>query len=738
MVTGGWLHGIALYILSKVYSSIPSYPQPTSESKRSRNPFIRFDQYLDRSFSGWKSGTIAFATCAIISMLLNLGFTIFAGTRYNISNGIGTLYQGSCDQTKNTSLWMHLAINALSSILLSGSNYCMQCLSAPTRGDIDISHAKGQWMDIGIPSVRNLMYVNRRRKLLWWALGISSVPLHLLYNSAIFVSTSAYATSLLEVDEKFLNNRDPFCGEPNWNNDTLRDCPVYQDWWATYYDTYYDEPSYGWDYIKRLQTKFSTGRLDVLDNENCIKEFSKEFITSRKAVIMVGNTKNGINGTGEPWYFQNGSYPGFIDGYSLFFMDVASVSDSLWVCYGNRITSDQEMDKESCSKAEMNALLAHPEKWAPATTTVEYCLSEPVEEKCTVQFHIGILSIVIICNLIKAAAMVASVYSFGSLEDSPLLTLGDAVASFMERPDDNTRGICLATKTSIDTYQTEVGKEETPRPYETPVKHWIAAISRKRWYTTLVLTFIAFIVCVWMLGWSIKATAGPKDIKSLWDLGFGGVSTGTMISTDDRAFPTSLLGVVLLANLPQTIFSFIYLTYNGLYTCMLAAEEWSGFIHERKGLRVSAPKGAQRSTYALQLPYRYGIPFVMVSGLMHWLVSQSLFLVKIDKYNPHEVPIDRILTCGFSPIAIIFVVIIGGLMIVALIVTSRRRYKPGMPLVGSCSFAIAAACHPPEKSSDSLSNSIGWGEVPTLDGEVGHCSFSSGPLRTPTPGKLYA
>ncbi|CUS09941.1 unnamed protein product, partial [Tuber aestivum] len=34
-------------------------------------------------------------------------------------------------------------------------------------------------MDIGVPSVRNLFRIKQERALLWIAIGITSIPLHL-------------------------------------------------------------------------------------------------------------------------------------------------------------------------------------------------------------------------------------------------------------------------------------------------------------------------------------------------------------------------------------------------------------------------------------------------------------------------------------------------------------------------------------------------------------------------------
>ena len=93
----------------------------------------------------------------------------------------GTFYSGGCDKSRKIGLWLHLGINALSALLFSGSNYTQQCLAAPTRSEIDTAHAERRWMDIGVPSLRNLFRVKPERAFLWIAIGFTSILLHLLY-----------------------------------------------------------------------------------------------------------------------------------------------------------------------------------------------------------------------------------------------------------------------------------------------------------------------------------------------------------------------------------------------------------------------------------------------------------------------------------------------------------------------------------------------------------------------------
>ena len=95
-------------------------------------------------------------------------------------NGIGTLDDGDARPMKKLGLTYHVLINILSTALLTSSNYCMQILSAPSREELDIAHARNTWLDIGIISFRNLAYINRRRMIFWFILGLSSFPLHLL------------------------------------------------------------------------------------------------------------------------------------------------------------------------------------------------------------------------------------------------------------------------------------------------------------------------------------------------------------------------------------------------------------------------------------------------------------------------------------------------------------------------------------------------------------------------------
>ena len=134
---------------------------------------------------GWKVSALLFTTFCSLVFITNLSVLIWAATRnHGLSDMTLTLRTGSnsaqCEAIQDLNKWGHLLINVLSTVLLSGSNYCMQCLCSPTRSEVDKAHSMSTWLDIGIQSMRNLKKINKMRTGLWILLSVSSVPVHLM------------------------------------------------------------------------------------------------------------------------------------------------------------------------------------------------------------------------------------------------------------------------------------------------------------------------------------------------------------------------------------------------------------------------------------------------------------------------------------------------------------------------------------------------------------------------------
>jgi len=77
---------------------------------------------------------------------------------------------------------------------------------------------------------------------------------------------------------------------------------------------------------------------------------------------------------------------------------------------------------------------------------VTTCYSETRQGQCKLRFSIPIILIIIACNAAKALSMFLT-YLYA--RDATLVTLGDAIASFLDAPDKTTTNLCLASKNDI-------------------------------------------------------------------------------------------------------------------------------------------------------------------------------------------------------------------------------------------------------------------------------------------------
>ena len=136
------------------------------------------------TFRAWRSQQeVLLMTATMVSFLvlvLNIIATIVVRTKFTATMGVVSIYEGNCSWVKNVDTVIHIFINIMSTLLLGASNLCMQLLAAPTRTEVDKAHKKRRWLDIGVPSWRNLRSISRTRSAIWYILGLSSVPLHFM------------------------------------------------------------------------------------------------------------------------------------------------------------------------------------------------------------------------------------------------------------------------------------------------------------------------------------------------------------------------------------------------------------------------------------------------------------------------------------------------------------------------------------------------------------------------------
>lgn len=142
-----------------------------------------------RRFIGWRFGTTASFLAALLILAINVTVTALVlrttSKSTSDSNNESTsetrvITDGECRAIWRFTAGTNVVVNVLSSVLLGASNYCMQCLSAPKRREVSRAHKSRQWLDIGVPSVRNLRFISKNRAALWVLMALTSLPRHLL------------------------------------------------------------------------------------------------------------------------------------------------------------------------------------------------------------------------------------------------------------------------------------------------------------------------------------------------------------------------------------------------------------------------------------------------------------------------------------------------------------------------------------------------------------------------------
>ncbi|KAK6077801.1 hypothetical protein SCUP234_06559 [Seiridium cupressi] len=256
-----------------------------------------------------------------------------------------------------------------------------------------------------------------------------------------------------------------------------------------------------------------------------------------------------------------------------------------------------------------------------------------------------------------------------AMRDQILYTLGDAIASFMRKPDLSTKDMCLASKEDF-LWKRPLSKQlrkQAPEPsrdaraWILEARLWMSSASLKRWCILLFICCVILAITGALLGLAPHSLQHRKiltTMSGLWSLGFGALTPFTYLVLGlPRQDPAGLISNVLIANLPQLIISIIYIFYNTMLSTFLVHREFSLMYKSdrRKPLRVSEPTGIQRSSYFISLPLRYGVPLYATSAIMHWLISQSLFLARITAIFPdgEDDITNSFSTCGYSPIAVI-------------------------------------------------------------------------------------
>ncbi|KAF2277813.1 uncharacterized protein EI97DRAFT_374085 [Westerdykella ornata] len=449
-----------------------------------------------------------------------------------------------------------------------------------------------------------------------------------------------------------------------------------------------------------------------IENGECLRTYGNGFQTTRRHVALVSSESN-----------SNTSILAYGTTYG------ASETTNGWVC-----SSD-----DWCNTALLN-----PATWSVYDHPISYCLSERIPEACSVKFSFEIMKILIAFNAIKLVVMVYVLWRFDA--EDLIATTGDAVASFLKSEDPTTHHMCLANKRNLRVFW---NWPRTPKPYPNNTKRWHLAVSKTRWLVFIIslAACIGLVTIFLVMGIVYLREKSPGiSLTGLWKMGIGTINANALVWVLDEGF----INTVIAANVPQLFLAALWILHNSIVCPMFSAVDWDSFSFHPKTLMVASPAGKQRGTWLLGAPLLYGGPLVILHILTHWIVSQSIFVVQAETYDRYGglLPDDTVSNCGYSPIAIIFTLVLGLLIFAITVALGLRKFsKGGAPVVSTCTAAISAACHPGiALNEEAVYNDFMWAEVGAGWTPVGHCSLISGDIlmsypgyaRKPVEGRLYA
>ncbi|KAI0836750.1 hypothetical protein F5Y06DRAFT_288376 [Hypoxylon sp. FL0890] len=653
---------------------------------------------MDRfKFWGGRDGSSGWKQAAKVNCIILVAMSvILIGLLISVTKKVGSVeqalffYDGACDggNVSQVNMVLHLLINVISTLVVTSSNFFMQVLNSPSREELNTAHFKGSWMGIGIPSVRNAFSVSKFKTWCWICLLLSSIPIHLLFNSTIFQTDQRNSDFHVTIaTEEFMNGGSFYApgaslvqpGFTFWTSESvLINESLHFDNVADFRSGSFGAPVNLTDYADKNSdasrnvsvTAQTAGRWERVEIGDCKREYmSCSGLKHHGNVVLVVDKPSG--------WVRN---------------DMWHLMDNQTEVWNRYVPSDQP----NHLFYNTQCIISLTSGLQPGTydLSVKYCLAEPLDRICHIAMSPTLLLSVTLCVIFKTCTAIVVTVVLSRRNQPPLVTLGDAMESFIERPDPVTAGMCTLGQHNIRRAMTRSKAFVVPGPrqWQALKRRRGSAIPKSVWATSYLLFAVGITICAYFLN-SIVTYSGLY---------------GSFFESEQNSYidiPTTFVAGVLLANSPQLLLSFCYLAYNNLFTRLQMAREWSIFSEGYHALRVTDPKGDQYSTYRLQLPYKYSVPLITISIFLHWLLSNTIYLFIStggyfgtdsfvgDNLIDPSLPPNTAIAVGYSSWSLLGMLVTSCVLILVPIALSLKRLPSNMVNIGSNSLALSAACH---------------------------------------------
>jgi hypothetical protein len=227
---------------------------------------------------------------------------------------------------------------------------------------------------------------------------------------------------------------------------------------------YTSEYSHIRPYAEFLRTRVASNDLEHLDALTCLEAYASPLQSSYGDVLVVTDEPLKPAGLDQSSGAPDDRFYSWICGDNVggrnkpcsFYLDEYRNEVSLWKPFG-------DFDTGAIAK---------------------YCYAERVPEKCRLSMSVPIVGLVTALSFLKVVLLIWTLFQLDR-GGAPILTLGDAISSFLCVAETETRGMCLASKYDLR------GRNTTwplaPKVFTGKRESWFRAVSKTRWVLCILL-----------------------------------------------------------------------------------------------------------------------------------------------------------------------------------------------------------------------------------------------------------
>jgi hypothetical protein len=161
----------------------------------------------------------------------------------------------------------------------------------------------------------------------------------------------------------------------------------------------------------------------------------------------------------------------------------------MWMC-----DQRKALGNDSCLY-QIDNIKGNTKNWtiSDGNRTIDHCLAQETEEQCKLQVSL-LMSIICIGTITFKVLVMFAVAIL--VNESPIMTTGDAIETFMKDPDPYTQGMCMASKKLIES-----------NPHHWPRAPLFVYLKKWRWAHGITTRVAVFCLVLVFLQLSLKDNA---------------------------------------------------------------------------------------------------------------------------------------------------------------------------------------------------------------------------------------